>query len=181
MKKIIILSIGLFILTIYGLNAQENQNSEPKYRFFNEYGFFTGSTWTKTENGGDIGISGIFVNGVQVDKTHFVGFGLGYESGLEIGQGIPFFINYRHFFDKGYKIKPFMNVAVGTRLHFWEERYYIDDFGILLLWIHHFSKMVEILFYIGVSFYLSCLLFYILHFIVPDRRKFKRCSKFYRY
>ena len=51
MKKIIILSIGLFILTIYGLNAQENQNSEPKYRFFNEYGFFTGSTWTKTENG----------------------------------------------------------------------------------------------------------------------------------
>lgn len=130
MKKIIILSIGLFILTIYGLNAQENQNSEPKYRFFNEYGFFTGSTWTKTENGGDIGISGIFVNGVQVDKTHFVGFGLGYESGLEIGQGIPFFINYRHFFDKGYKIKPFMNVAVGTRFAFWEEeQYYKDEFG----------------------------------------------------
>lgn len=136
MKKIIILSISLFFLTIYGLNAQKDLSPSYVYRFFNEYGFFTGSTWENSEYGiineGEFGITGIFVNGVQIGKTHFLGLGLGYEGGVTIGQGIPIFLNYRYFFDKGYKVKPYMHLSMGTRYAFWdEERYYeeVNEFG----------------------------------------------------
>ena len=128
MKKIIVLSISILVLSIYGLNAQEDQSLKPKYRFFNEYGFFAGSSMDE----GEFGITGIFVNGVQIDKVHYVGFGMGYESGVTIGQGIPLFLNYRYFFDKGRRIKPYMHLSMGTRFSFWdEERYYEeeDEFG----------------------------------------------------
>lgn len=128
MKKIIVLSISFLVLSIYGLNAQEDQSLNPKYRFFNEYGFFAGSA----KGTGEIGITGVFVNGVQIDKVHFVGLGMGYESGVSIGQGIPLFLNYRYFFDKGRRIKPYMHLSMGTRFAFWEEERFseeVDEFG----------------------------------------------------
>lgn len=128
MKKIIILSITLFFLTIVGLKAQEDSYSEPKYRFFNEYGIFAGSTWERVKDGlkrdGEFGVVGTFVNGIQINKAHFIGLGLGYEGGMTIGHGIPFFLNYRHFADKGHKLNPFMNVAMGARYGFWEVKSY---------------------------------------------------------
>ncbi|HHT52031.1 MAG: hypothetical protein PHR19_00540 [Bacteroidales bacterium] len=113
MKKFIVLTISLLLLSIHGLNAQEDPTSKPAYRFFNEYGLFAGRA--------SFGIAGIFVNGVEIDQTHFVGIGTGYDVGLLEGQGIPLFLNYRYFFDKGYKIKPFMNMALGTRWASWKE------------------------------------------------------------
>lgn len=122
MKKIIILTIGLFFLTLHGLKAQEDQPLNHRYRFFYEYGTFIGSTY----DSGDLGFSCVLVNGLQIKNAHFFGLGLGYENGFfTIGRGIPMFLDYRHIFDRGHPVKMFINTAMGMRVAFWDQnRYY---------------------------------------------------------
>jgi hypothetical protein len=93
----------------------ENNKSEKKisYTFINEYGLFLGGTY---------GFAGVFINGISIHKTDFVGIGMGYETDLRYQQGIPIFLNFRHYFGQK-KLKPLVNFAIGTRISFWVEDY----------------------------------------------------------
>ena len=53
--------------------------------------------------------------------------GVGY--GLNSGslQEVPIFLNYRHYFDRGRRVKPLINIAAGVALHFWSEEYSVRD------------------------------------------------------
>ena len=94
------------------LNAQEQQEKKIAYNFINEYGFFIGK---------QIGWTGVFVNGISIKQNDNIGIGIGY--GLNSGsfQEVPIFLNYRHYFDRGRKLKPLINIAAGAALHFWTE------------------------------------------------------------
>lgn len=116
MKKNILRTIvGILVVLLCGistLSAQEQQEKKVTYNFINEYGFFVGR---------QVGWSGVFVNGIAIQQTDLIGLGIGY--GLNTGtfQEMPIFLNYRHYFDRGKRLKPCINVAAGVGLHFWEE------------------------------------------------------------
>ena len=90
MKKITLIITAILFLSIANLKAQEIP--EYKYSFINEYGFFLGSGNTFTT----VGLTGVFINGLTVNNTFFMGVGLGYESDNESGQSIPMFLNFRY-------------------------------------------------------------------------------------
>jgi len=105
------------------LNAQEQQEKKIAYNFINEYGFFVGK---------NVGWTGVFVNGIAINQNDAVGIGVGY--GLNTGtfQEVPLYLNYRHYFDRGRKLKPLINIAAGVALHFWEEDVqipYTNEYG----------------------------------------------------
>ena len=111
----------LFIAFLCGLgtlSAQEQQEKKIAYNFINEYGFFVGK---------NAGMTGVFINGISIKGTDNIGIGVGY--GLNSGtfQEIPLFLNYRHYFDRGRKLKPLINIAAGVGFHFWTNEYdYFD-------------------------------------------------------
>ena len=113
----------LFIAFLCGLgtlSAQEQQEKKIVYNFINEYGFFVG------KNGG---MTGVFSNGISIKGTDNIGIGVGY--GLNSGtfQEIPLFLNYRHYFERGRKLKPLINIAAGVGFHFWTEDFSQPVYG----------------------------------------------------
>lgn len=116
----------LFVVLCCGLgslNAQEQQEKKIAYNFINEYGFFVGK---------NVGWTGVFVNGITIKQNDAIGIGVGY--GLNTGtfQEVPVFLNYRHYFDRGRKLKPLINIAAGVGFHFWTEEIpypVVDPYG----------------------------------------------------
>lgn len=110
-KTILVFCVAIFC-GLGSLSAQEQQEKKIAYNFINEYGFFVGK---------HVGWTGVFINGIAIKENDVIGIGLGY--GLNSGtfQEIPIYLNYRHYFDRGRKLKPLINVAVGAALHFWDE------------------------------------------------------------
>lgn len=116
----------LFIATLCGLgtlSAQEQQDKKIMYNFINEYGFFVGKS---------LGWTGVFVNGIAIKQQDAIGLGVGYGLNTATFQEVPVFLNYRHYFDRGRKLKPLINVAAGVAIHFWDEDVrvpYINEYG----------------------------------------------------
>lgn len=111
----------LFVVLCCGLvslNAQEQQEKKIAYNFINEYGFFVGK---------NVGLTGVFINGISIKQNDNIGIGVGY--GLNSGslQEVPIFLNYRHYFDRGRRVKPLINIAAGVALHFWTDEHNVVD------------------------------------------------------
>lgn len=122
MKKIAIIIATVLVLCSSNIKAQENPTY--KYSFINEYGFFLGSGNYYT----NIGLTGVFINGVTVNNKFFMGIGLGYETDDESGQSVPVFLNYRYFLPSNSTLKPFLNFAIGSRFSYWTvyDNYWMD-------------------------------------------------------
>jgi hypothetical protein len=129
MKKIIstlfaILFMAAPVLSYGQEETKTNENTEKNkkisYSFINEYGYYIG---------GGFGFTGIFVNGIRFNETQdLIGIGLGYEADFRTGQNMPIYVNYRHYFGMK-KLKPLINIGIGTRLTFWESydwNYWVD-------------------------------------------------------
>lgn len=116
MKKNILRNVAVLFLALFcglsTLSAQEQQEKKVTYNFINEYGFFVGK---------NIGMTGVFINGIAIKQNNLLGIGVGY--GLNSGsyQEVPIFLNYRHYFDRGRTLKPCINLAAGAGFHFWSE------------------------------------------------------------
>jgi hypothetical protein len=117
MKIVKIIALLILVLTTQVSFSQNGSDFKPKYSFINEYGYFFGGG----SNTGIFGMTGVFVNGVRFHQNHFLGIGLGYESDFTNGQSIPIFLNYRYFFNTQKKLKPLINIGIGTRLSTWED------------------------------------------------------------
>lgn len=111
LKTIVLLSIAV-LCGLGNLSAQEQQDKIIAYNFINEYGFFIGK---------NVGWTGVFINSVAFKQNDLLGFGIGYGLNTASFQEIPLFLNYRHYFDMGKKLKPLINVAAGVGLHFWTD------------------------------------------------------------
>ena len=137
MKKItfIVIAIVFMAAPVLSYGQQETQTNEStqtekkiSYSFINEFGYMIGTTF---------GFTGIFVNGIQFNKTQdLIGIGVGYEFDFMNGNNIPIYVNYRHYFKAKGRLKPLINVGIGTRLTF-EENYY----G---YWNSGFSKQIDV-------------------------------------
>lgn len=116
MRKNVLKTIVLLCVTVFFglgvLSAQEQQEKKIAYNFINEYGFFIGKR---------VGWTGVFVNGVSIKENDVIGIGIGYGLNTASFQEVPLFLNYRHYFDRGKKLKPLINVAAGVGFHFWTE------------------------------------------------------------
>ncbi len=119
LKFLAVLCIA-FLCGLGSLSAQEQQEKKIAYNFINEYGFFVGK---------NVGWTGVFVNGIAINQNDAVGIGVGY--GLNTGafQEIPLFLNYRHYFERGRKLKPLINIAAGVGFHFWTEEFSRPIYG----------------------------------------------------
>ncbi|MCR4964201.1 MAG: hypothetical protein K6A41_00930 [Bacteroidales bacterium] len=125
--RIILVLFAVLFLSAGMLSAQEENQPEKKvqYNFINEYGFFFGK---------NVGFSGVFINGISINKMDNVGIGVGYGINTGTFQEVPLFLNYRHYFDRGRKLMPCINIAVGAAFHFWDEDLYVtheDDSGFI--------------------------------------------------
>lgn len=127
MKKNMLRTIAVLLVALFcglsTLSAQEQQEKKITYSFINEYGFFVGRYQ---------GITGVFVNGIAIQKNNLLGIGVGY--GLNSGsfQEMPVFLNYRHYFDRGRTLVPCINLAAGVGFHFWDEDVrvpYTNEYG----------------------------------------------------
>jgi len=108
----------------FGQDTTINENSKKEkkisYSFINEYGFCMGKYFEGDRGLLRKGAKGVFVNGIRFNKTQDeIGIGLGIEW-LVFSQTYPIYFNYRHYFLSKTQIKPLINVAVGTRLGFWQ-------------------------------------------------------------
>jgi len=129
MKKITLIVFAIIFLATPLLSfgqeetpANESTKTGKKisYVFINEYGTFMG---------GAIGFTGVFVNGISINKQDVVGIGVGYEVDTRSEQSIPIYVNYRHYFPGKRALKPLVNFAIGTRLSFWTDYGYRDPFN----------------------------------------------------
>ena len=102
------------------LNAQEQQEKKIAYNFINEYGFFVGK---------NVGWTGVFINGISIKENDAIGIGVGYGLNTATFQEVPIFLNYRHYFDRGRKLKPLINIAAGVGFHFWTEEFSQPVYG----------------------------------------------------
>ena len=118
LKAIVVLSVALFC-GMGSLSAQEQQEKKVAYTFINEYGFFIGK---------NVGWTGVFINGVSFKQNDVIGLGLGYGLNTASFQEVPIFFNYRHYFDRGKKLKPLINVAAGVGFHFWTDEVSVPIF-----------------------------------------------------
>ena len=117
MKNNVLTAIAVLGITLFcglgTLSAQEQQQEKKvAYTFINEYGFFIGK---------NVGWTGVFINGVSIKQNDVIGIGLGYGLNTASFQEVPLFVNYRHYFDRGKRLKPLINVAAGVGFHFWTE------------------------------------------------------------
>ena len=121
LKTIVILSVALFC-GFPSLFAQEQQEKNIAYNFINEYGFFVGK---------NVGWTGVFVNSIAFKQNDLLGLGVGYGLNTASFQEVPIYLNYRHYFDLGKKLKPCINVAAGVGLHFRDTDDYVfhDESG----------------------------------------------------
>ncbi len=107
--------------TVSAQSSDQTPSSDKKisYNMINEYGFFVG---------GILGVNGTFVNSIKFNRTNdLLGIGVGYSIDSDNGQGIPMFLNYRHYFDRPRALKPLINIAVGTTFNFWSRDYWLDE------------------------------------------------------
>ena len=107
--------------TVSAQSSDQTPSSDKKisYNMINEYGFFVG---------GVLGVNGTFVNSIKFNRTNdLLGIGVGYSIDSDNGQGIPMFLNYRHYFDRPRALKPLINIAVGTTFNFWSRDYWLDE------------------------------------------------------
>ena len=111
LKCLAVLCIA-FLCGLGTLSAQEQQEKKIAYNFINEYGFFVGKS---------VGWTGVFVNGITIKQNDAIGIGVGYGLNTATFQEVPVFLNYRHYFDRGRKLKPLINIAAGVGFHFWTE------------------------------------------------------------
>lgn len=125
MRKNVFITIMLAVLLLasQSVSAQSGTTPQPEkkisYNMINEYGFFLGGT---------VGFNGIFVNSIKFNRTNdLLGIGVGYSIDTDNGQGIPLFLNYRHYFDRPRALKPLINIAAGTTFNFWNDYYWYDD------------------------------------------------------
>jgi hypothetical protein len=118
------LMMAVLLLASQSVNAQStNSNPAPEkkvsYNMINEYGFFLG---------GVCGVTGTFVNSIKFNRTNdLIGIGVGYSFDSDNGQGIPMFLNYRHYFERPRALKPLINIAAGTTFNFWTRDYWTMD------------------------------------------------------
>lgn len=117
-KGLMALSVAV-LFAVGTLNAQDRQERNVSYNFINEYGFFVGK---------HVGWSGVFINGVALRQNDVLGVGVGYGLNTASFQEVPVFFNYRHYFDRGRKLKPCLNVAAGVGFHIWERQCYDVDY-----------------------------------------------------
>lgn len=115
MKRFVILSALVLFCGTLTLSAQENTEKKLSYNIINEYGFYLGgSSW-----GNNLGFEGVFINSMLFNRTQdLLGIGLGYSADFFAGHGIPMFLNYRHYFDRGRAVKPLVNIAAGSTFIF---------------------------------------------------------------
>lgn len=111
LKAILVICVAVFC-GLGSLSAQEQQDKKIAYTFINEYGFFIGK---------NVGWTGVFINGISIKQNDVIGLGLGYGLNTASFQEVPIFLNYRHYFDMGKKLKPLINVAAGVGFHFWTD------------------------------------------------------------
>lgn len=102
-----------------------NENTEKEtivsYTFINEYGGYLG---------GNIGFTGVFVNGICFNKTqNLLGIGIGYEVDTQSELNFPIYFNYRHYFHSKRILKPHINVGIGTRMSIWDKYYWYDYYS----------------------------------------------------
>lgn len=123
MKKNVLKTILVLCVTVFcgfgSLSAQEQQEKKIAYTFINEYGFFVGK---------NVGWTGVFINGISIKQNDVFGLGLGYGLNTASFQEVPIFLNYRHYFDMGKKLKPLINVAAGVGLHFWTNEISVPEY-----------------------------------------------------
>ncbi|MCR4964202.1 MAG: hypothetical protein K6A41_00935 [Bacteroidales bacterium] len=123
--KIILALFAVLFLSAGMLSAQEENQPVKKiqYNFINEYGGFFGK---------NVGFTGVFVNGITINQVDAIGIGVGYGINTATFQEVPLFLNYRHYFDRGRKLVPCINAAVGASFHFWEDLFaitHVDEYG----------------------------------------------------
>ena len=119
LKTIVVLCVAVFC-GLGSLSAQEQQEKKIAYNFINEYGFFIGK---------NAGWTGVFINGISIKQNDVIGLGLGYGLNTASFQEVPIFLNYRHYFDMGKKLKPLINVAAGVGLHFWTDEIAVPEYA----------------------------------------------------
>lgn len=122
LKTLAVLCFAI-ICGLGSLSAQEQQEKKVAYNFINEYGFFVGKR---------VGWTGVFINGITIKENDAIGLGVGYGLNNATFQEVPIFLNYRHYFDRGRKLKPLINAAAGIGLHFWDQDVlvpYTNDYG----------------------------------------------------
>lgn len=122
LKTLVVICFAIFC-GLGSLSAQEQQDKKITYNFINEYGFFVGR---------HVGWTGVFINGIAIKGNDAVGLGVGYGLNTATFQEVPLFLNYRHYFDRGKKLKPLINVAAGLAFHFWDEDVlvpYMNQYG----------------------------------------------------
>jgi hypothetical protein len=122
LKTLAVLCFAI-ICGLGSLSAQEQQEKKVAYNFINEYGFFVGKR---------VGWTGVFINGITIKGNDAIGLGVGYGLNNATFQEVPIFLNYRHYFDRGRKLKPLINAAAGIGLHFWDQDVlvpYTNDYG----------------------------------------------------
>lgn len=110
MKKVIITCALVCFCFVSQLSAQSKNDKAISYNIINEYGIFAGTT---------VGFEGVFINSIKFNKSNdLVGVGLGYSADINSMQGIPMFLNYRHYFDRGRIVQPLFNLAAGATYYF---------------------------------------------------------------
>ena len=119
LRTIVVLCVAVFC-GLGSLSAQEQQEKKIAYTFINEYGFFIGK---------NVGWTGVFINGISIKQNDVIGLGLGYGLNTASFQEVPIFLNYRHYFDMGKKLKPLINVAAGVGFHFWTDEIAVPEYA----------------------------------------------------
>ena len=115
MKNIPLKVSAIIFIAIVFANAVTAQEISPKkisYNFINEYGFIASK---------NVGFTSVFVNGIKIKNSDAIGIGIGYGINTASYQEVPLFLNYRHYFNRGRKLIPHINVAIGTAIKFWDE------------------------------------------------------------
>lgn len=116
--KLFVALCAVFCLSAPTLSGQEQPVKKIQYNFINEYGGFFGK---------NAGFTGVFVNGIAINQIDAIGIGVGYGLNSATFQELPLFINYRHYFDRGRRLMPCINIALGAAFHFWEDEIAIPN------------------------------------------------------
>jgi len=130
MKKVVSLLVtALLLCATFIASAQDNQDKKVSYNMINEYGFYLGGGSQCGVQQTNLGFEGLLINSILFNRTQdLLGIGLGYSVDICAGHGVPMFLNYRHYFDRGKNIKPLVNIAAGATFIFSGNFDYYDDY-----------------------------------------------------